>query len=134
MLSFTWTFYVLEKKAPHLLYTDIEEGDDYESNGFLDLLQRVIFLCFGDFGYGNEFTKLPAIVLDSAILLITLIMMNLLIAIVSDTYVTVMAAMKQAQTIILVELTLEMESLMFWNRGKESFGFIVYAEYQNSKV
>jgi hypothetical protein len=86
MMSFAWAFYILDLKNPKLLYGyDIYEGDA-ERISFLDILQRVLLMSFGDFEFGGDFEKTPRIVFNICIFLITLVMMNLLIAIVSDTY------------------------------------------------
>jgi hypothetical protein len=42
--------------------------------------------------------------------------------------------MVQAQVSILLELTLEMEIHMFWNRKVATYGFIVYAEYMKPQI
>jgi hypothetical protein len=83
-----------------MMYADfIDEVDDYNDNYW-------IFFC------GFTF-------------FITVVLMNLLIAIIGDTYVQVMADISKSQNAQLCDIVLEFETFMFWKRMK-SLGGGVY--------
>jgi hypothetical protein len=62
--------------------------------------------------------------------MITIIMMTMLIAIISDAYSHAMENMEKAKTKSLAELILDTELLMVWNRcrSRKDKHFIVFAE------
>ena len=61
-----------------------------------------------------------------------LVMLNLLIAIMSDTYERVSNTMTEADGNELNELILEQEKMLFWNRGKYETSFLHWAVYADS--
>ena len=56
-------------------------------------------------------------------------MMNMLIAIMTDTYSKVMIKIDQASNAVMCDIILELETFCFWARRSKSFGFVVFAEY-----
>ena len=63
------------------------------------------------------------------VVIIALVMMNLLIAIISDTYANVMAKIDQASNAVLVDIILELETFVFWGRYSKAYGYVIFAEY-----
>ena len=68
---------------------------------------------------------------------ITIVLMNLLIAIIGDTYVKVMAVEQMSQNAQLCDIVLEFETFLFWRRMKCCGGakyfkplHLVFAEYE----
>jgi hypothetical protein len=96
----------------------------YISNGaqnaeFWRIFQITFLFTFGDFGPA-EGDELAAIWMIFALMTVTvtLVMMNLLIALVSDEYNVVMAEIKDIEGQMLCSMILQFESYMIWNRGK----------------
>lgn len=61
-----------------------------------------------------------------------LIMLNLLIAIMSDTYERVSNGMVEADGKELNSLILEQENMLFWNRNQKSKSYLHWAVYTDS--
>jgi hypothetical protein len=62
-------------------------------------------------------------------IIITLVMMNLLIAVISDTFSRTMAKIAQASNSQMSDVLLELETFLFWNRDTKEEGYCVFAEY-----
>jgi len=75
-----------------MIYADYENLDRYDINYWL-------------FFFGFTF-------------FITIVLMNLLIAIIGDTYIHVMAEVEKSQNAQLVDIVLEFETFLFWKRVK----------------
>ena len=56
-------------------------------------------------------------------------MLNLLVAIVCDTYCTVIDNLKIRDPYLANKIIIEMETYMFWNRKKGTEGHLIFAEY-----
>ena len=72
---------------------------------------------------------------------ITVVLMNLLIAIIGDTYVRVMATKEMSQNAQLCDIVLEFETFLFWRRlsccgkaMKVEPEHLVFAEYEKLEV
>jgi hypothetical protein len=63
------------------------------------------------------------------LIIITLVMMNLLIAVISDTFARTMSKIAQASNSQMSDVLLELETFIFWNRDKKEEGYCVFAEY-----
>ena len=64
-------------------------------------------------------------------MIVGLVMSNLLIAIISDTYADVIEKQAITDSHALNSVILELEIFMFWNRNKTSREYLVYAEHDN---
>ena len=68
-------------------------------------------LAFGDFGDFGEFSKTKFIIFVFSTFIVPLVMMNLLIAIISDSYARIQANSVSANSRALAEMILEMEQI-----------------------
>lgn len=115
MLLFGTTLYQLNTKT-----IELEDGDyeNVENENIFQQILNVYLLCFGEFnldGYdGQDWT-----VFIMATILLQLIMLNLLIAIMSDTFARVMDEIEETDGIALNNLILEVEALRFRQRNVE---------------
>ncbi|CDW74119.1 wd-40 repeat protein [Stylonychia lemnae] len=117
VLGFAITFNIIES----------EHGDEQTLSSNLGQYYKLIF---GDFDLLQEDASnsswLVFIVSSS---FITLIMMNLLIAIMSDTYDRVMTDIASTDGWELNQMILEQESLMFWKRDKGQPMYLHWVTY-----
>ena len=94
-------------------------------------LYRGILIAFGEFGYIEGFGSLPWLMFFVLSIFVTLVMMNLLIAITSDTFTTFQEKDQQAANSILAEILLELETFLFWRRNAQVMGYVVFGEYDS---
>jgi hypothetical protein len=59
--------------------------------------------------------------------------MNLLIAVISDTFAKTMASIKQASNSQMSDVLLELETFLFWKRKDKEIGYCVFAEEVDEK-
>jgi hypothetical protein len=89
-----------------------------QSVSFVDSIQNIYLLMYGDFqGSYTSYNVAEWLLFILATIVIPLIMLNLLIAIMSDTYERVTTGMVEADGKELNSLILEQESIMFWNKN-----------------
>jgi hypothetical protein len=84
----------------------------------------------------DEFSQIEWIFFAVFTFFITIVLMNLLIAIISDTYIKTMANVFRNQNAQLCAIVLEFETFLFWRRvtflggGEKHYPMhLVYAEY-----
>jgi hypothetical protein len=130
LVSFTWFFYTLGIEQPELLLEDydLNEPDISRIPSFFEQIKGSIFVSFGDFGSSEGYDEIPWIMFGLLIIVITLVMMNLLIAIVSDAYCEIMENIQCASNSILTDKIHELEIFMFLNRSKEKRGYLLFAQ------
>lgn len=101
MTGFTITFYTLQP-AP------------YE---FSEALKNNYRLMFGDFDPGN-YTPANWILFIISSAFLPLVMLNMLIAIMSDTYARVMGEVVPSDFLELAKMIFEQEQMLFWKRSQ----------------
>ena len=89
--------------------------DGEESKNFSSQINHTFLLMNGDFNY-DDYTKPLWVMFVIATVFMPLIMLNLLIAIMGDTFERVNSVMIEADGRELNALILEQENMMFWNR------------------
>jgi hypothetical protein len=110
-----------------------------ERPSFFQIFQETLFLGFGDFGATENFKNEEGPVKMTfnwflyfyLLIIIFLVLMNLLIAVISDTFAKTMEKIKQASNSQMSDVLLELETFIFWNREKKEEGYCVFAEYVN---
>ncbi|CDW74847.1 wd-40 repeat protein [Stylonychia lemnae] len=128
MVSFTLLLF-LSIVGFAITFNIIQSNDSDEDTlrGNLGLYYRLIY---GDFGMIADDTGTALwIVFIGSSFFITLIMMNLLIAIMSDTYDRVMNDITSTDGWELNQLILEQESMMFWKRNKGEPMYLHWVTY-----
>lgn len=91
----------------------------------------MFLLMYGDFST-DEYNAGMWILFIIASIFMPLIMLNLLIAIMSDTYERVSNTMIEADGNELNSLILDQEKMLFWNRDKHQTSFLHWAVYADS--
>ncbi|CDW80596.1 wd-40 repeat protein [Stylonychia lemnae] len=91
----------------------------------LEALKHNYRLTFGDFETDNYTTANWALFIIGSVL-IPLIMLNMLVAIMSDTYARVMSDVLPSDFLELNQMILEQEEIQFWNRRKGQLGYLHY--------
>ncbi|CDW81032.1 (myosin heavy-chain) kinase [Stylonychia lemnae] len=91
----------------------------------VDALKHNYRLTFGDFDTDN-YTNANWFLFIIGSVLIPLIMLNMLVAIMSDTYARVMSDILPSDFHELNQMILEQEEIQFWNRKKGKSGFLHY--------
>ncbi|CDW80324.1 wd-40 repeat protein [Stylonychia lemnae] len=91
----------------------------------LEALKHNYRLTFGDFETDN-YTAANWTLFIIGSVLIPLIMLNMLVAIMSDTYARVMSDILPSDFLELNQMILEQEEIQFWNRRKGQLGYLHY--------
>lgn len=95
---------------------DPEDYDNVEIQTIFQQILNVYLLCFGEFSVDNYDGQDYTIFIMATILL-QLIMLNLLIAIMSDTFARVMDEIEETDGMALNNLILDVEALRFRKRN-----------------
>lgn len=90
---------------------------------------NVYLIIFGEYSL-DDYKPAQWVVFIFATLLLSLIMLNLLIAIMSDTFERVMAEIEQSDGLELNDLILDAESIQFWRRKDERHSYLHWVEYK----
>jgi hypothetical protein len=130
IMAFTAAFYYNSQMS----IVEVEERPS-----FFQIFQETLFLGFGDFGATENFKNEEGPVKMTfnwflyfyLLIIIFLVLMNLLIAVISDTFAKTMEKIKQASNSQMSDVLLELETFIFWNREKKEEGYCVFAEYVN---
>jgi hypothetical protein len=140
IVAFNSAFYVRNQVCPD--YENCWAGnpvsnDDSEWVGKPDLFSQFKYsleLAFMDNNAINEqvFQTPQYFLYILQVIIIALVMMNLLIAIISDTYAKVMEKVEQSANSVLCDIILELETFCFWARGSKDYGYVCFAEYLES--
>mmetsp|Transcript_21646 Transcript_21646/g.15898 ORF Transcript_21646/g.15898 Transcript_21646/m.15898 type:complete len:175 (+) Transcript_21646:1462-1986(+) len=99
-----------------------------ETDGIVSSLKHNYRLTFGDFN-PDDYSVAGWTVFIIASTFMTLIMLNILIAIMSDTYARVMGDIVPSDYKELTNMVLEQEEIMIWNRSKGKPMFLQWVEY-----
>lgn len=142
MILFGTTMYHLNTSTEDRIETvDGEETTIYankEDRPMIQYIMNVYLLVFGEFTFDNfESEKNQTgrwFVFIIATILLQLIMLNLLIAIMSDTYEKVMAEIDISDGLELNNLILDAESLKFRNRDIVSKDVLHWVEYKTQST
>jgi len=119
MVCFASTFY----------FADFEGWENYgKIQGLLFTQYRWIF---GDWEVDPQWDGYHIFLFVCCSFLMTLIMTNLLIAILSDTYARIMGNLEISDQYELNDLIFKLENFMLWNRGRGTEQHLVYAAYDN---
>ena len=123
VIAFSITFDILASAGEPVLVTPTPANADSsllpQQLKFMQSLQHIFLLMYGDFSV-DEYNTALWILFAIASIGMPLIMLNMLIAIMSDTYERVTTGMVEADGKELNALILEQEQIMFWNRNIEA--------------
>jgi hypothetical protein len=120
------------------IYNAFALGYFFKNNGFLahnmewkeNLANAYLYLyteIYGDFNFDYD-GPIRLLLFVTSTLLMPLVMVNLLIAILSNTFEKVTAAEGRAIYLQKCCIICDLELLLFWNANKERLGFIVCGE------
>jgi hypothetical protein len=123
MISFiTMTFYAIIGLSLMLYTMRNFEDKDIKNNDYRYFLGYVYMNGIGDYGTFDfnvgDFELTSFMIFSLTSIVNTIIMMNLLISIIGDTYDRVQQGIMVADLKQLAEMIIEIESLMFWNYKK----------------
>lgn len=130
---FTMCTLVMVGTTMYHLGTGTEEIDGHflkteEEPIYMSVL-NVYLIIFGEYNLdGYQFDQWLVFVM--ATVLLSLIMLNLLIAIMSDTFERVMAQVEESDGLELNDLILDAESIQFRNRNKGEHTYLHWVEYK----
>lgn len=82
----------------------------------------------GDFSY-DDYSPAQWVLFVISSVFMPLVMLNLLIAIMSDTFERVTNSMVEADGRELNSMILEQEAMLFWNKNKNEKSFLHWAVY-----
>jgi hypothetical protein len=89
----------------------ISISDTVDTSTIDALMRQAYVLAYGDFGSFDEFSITKFMVFVVSTFIVPLVMMNLLIALISDSYATIQANQVSTNTRSLAEMLLEMEQI-----------------------
>ena len=99
-------------------------GDDESQHAFLHQISHVYALQIGAFEVNDDWDALRWIIFISATIIELIIMMNLLISLLGDTYSRVQESAEIEDLKQLIEIILEVENLFIWNKSKSGKQYI----------
>jgi hypothetical protein len=102
-----------------------------QNNDFNELLIGNYKLNLGDIGESKHYNAIEYILLTVVVIINPIIMLNLLISIIGDTFDRVQSIMVIADMKELCEMITEIESLLYWRRGQ---GMKKYLQICNSRL
>jgi len=107
---------------------DLLAGDsNRENTNLMGSFRHIFLLMYGDFSVDDYSTSMWILFCIASIFM-PLVMLNLLIAIMSDTYERVTNGMVEADGKELNALIIEQEQIMFWNRDKKESSHMQWVE------
>ena len=115
-------------------YKQTNESDIAEEELQMSAFMTSWVLNFGDFGQLQLESGTQIVLFFFWSVVLPLLCMNLLIAFLSDTYERVYDHRKKANFIEIIDLAIDLETLMFWNRDKCENMHLVYAELKEEEA